>query len=33
VEQAEKLGIDKQTVDDLKKMNKNKKIIKKFAKK
>lgn len=32
-EKAEQLGIDKMTVDDLKKFNKNKKIIKKFAKK
>jgi large subunit ribosomal protein L10Ae len=27
------VGIDKMTVDDLKKFNKNKKLIKKFAKK
>lgn len=32
-EEAEKLGIEKYTVDDLKKFNKNKKIIKKFTKK
>lgn len=30
---AEKLGVDRMTVDDLKKFNKNKKLIKKFAKK
>merc|ERR1712022_51554 len=32
-EEAERIGIDKMSVDDLKKFNKNKKIIKKFAKK
>ncbi len=32
-ETAEKLGVDKMTIDDLKKFNKNKKLIKKFAKK
>merc|ERR1719199_1205243 len=32
-EQAERLGLDFKTVDDLKKFNKNKKEIKKFAKK
>ncbi|TFJ81144.1 hypothetical protein NSK_007533 [Nannochloropsis salina CCMP1776] len=32
-EEAEKLGVDKYTVDDMKKWNKNKKIIKKFTKK
>lgn len=32
-ESAEKLGIDKMNVEDLKKFNKNKKLIKKFAKK
>lgn len=32
-EKADQLGIDKMTVDDLKKFNKNKKLIKKFAKK
>jgi large subunit ribosomal protein L10Ae len=32
-EKAEQLGIDRMTVDDLKKFNKNKKLIKKFAKK
>lgn len=32
-EKAEQLGVDKMTIDDLKKFNKNKKIIKKFAKK
>ena len=32
-EKADQLGIDKMTIDDLKKFNKNKKIIKKFAKK
>ena len=32
-EKAEQIGVDKMTVDDLKKFNKNKKIIKKFAKK
>lgn len=32
-EKADQLGLDKMTVDDLKKFNKNKKIIKKFAKK
>jgi large subunit ribosomal protein L10Ae len=32
-EKADQLGVDKMTVDDLKKFNKNKKIIKKFAKK
>jgi hypothetical protein len=31
--QAEKIGVDKYSVDDLKKFNKNKKIIKKFSKK
>jgi len=31
-EKADQLGLDKMTVDDLKKFNKNKKIIKKFAK-
>ena len=30
---ADQLGIDRMTVDDLKKFNKNKKLIKKFAKK
>ena len=32
-ERADQMGIDKMTVDDLKKFNKNKKLIKKFAKK
>lgn len=32
-EKADQLGIDKMTIDDLKKFNKNKKLIKKFAKK
>merc|ERR1740138_1155181 len=32
-EKAEQIGVDKMTVDDLKKFNKNKKLIKKFAKK
>lgn len=32
-EKAEQIGVDKMTVEDLKKFNKNKKIIKKFAKK
>lgn len=32
-EKADQLGLDKMNVDDLKKFNKNKKIIKKFAKK
>merc|ERR1712176_1448665 len=32
-EEAEQIGVDKMTVDDLKKFNKNKKLIKKFAKK
>ena len=32
-EEAERIGVDKMSVDDLKKFNKNKKIIKKFAKK
>ena len=32
-ETAEKLGVDKMTIEDLKKFNKNKKLIKKFAKK
>ena len=32
-EKAEQIGVDKLTVEDLKKFNKNKKIIKKFAKK
>jgi large subunit ribosomal protein L10Ae len=32
-EKADQLGIDKMNVDDLKKFNKNKKLIKKFAKK
>lgn len=32
-EKADQLGIDKMTMDDLKKFNKNKKLIKKFAKK
>merc|ERR1719198_645075 len=32
-EEAERIGLDKMSVDDLKKFNKNKKIIKKFAKK
>jgi large subunit ribosomal protein L10Ae len=32
-EKADQIGIDKMTVDDLKKFNKNKKLIKKFAKK
>lgn len=32
-EKADQCGVDKMTVDDLKKFNKNKKLIKKFAKK
>merc|ERR1712216_306331 len=32
-EEAERIGVDKMTVEDLKKFNKNKKVIKKFAKK
>jgi len=32
-DKADALGIDKMTIDDLKKFNKNKKLIKKFAKK
>ena len=32
-EKAEQIGVDKMTIDDLKKFNKNKKVIKKFAKK
>lgn len=32
-EKADQIGVDKMTVDDLKKFNKNKKLIKKFAKK
>lgn len=32
-EKADQLGVDKMTMDDLKKFNKNKKLIKKFAKK
>lgn len=32
-EKAEQIGVDKMTIDDLKKFNKNKKLIKKFAKK
>ncbi|KAJ1450974.1 60S ribosomal protein L10A putative [Pelagophyceae sp. CCMP2097] len=32
-DEAEKIGVDKMSVDDLKKFNKNKKVIKKFAKK
>ena len=32
-EKADQLGVDKMTIDDLKKFNKNKKLIKKFAKK
>jgi len=32
-EKAEQLGVDKMNVEDLKKFNKNKKLIKKFAKK
>lgn len=32
-EKADQLGVDKMTIDDLKKFNKNKKIIKKFSKK
>ncbi|CAM9889619.1 unnamed protein product [Chrysoparadoxa australica] len=32
-EKAESIGLDKMSVDDLKKFNKNKKVIKKFAKK
>ena len=32
-EKADQMGVDKMTVDDLKKFNKNKKLIKKFAKK
>jgi large subunit ribosomal protein L10Ae len=32
-EKADQLGLDKMTMDDLKKFNKNKKLIKKFAKK
>ena len=31
-EKAEQIGVDKKTIDDLKKFNKNKKLIKKFAK-
>jgi large subunit ribosomal protein L10Ae len=32
-EKADQLGLDKMTIDDLKKFNKNKKLIKKFAQK
>jgi len=32
-EQAERIGVDKMDVDDLKKLNKNKKLVKKLAKK
>ena len=32
-EEAERIGVDHKSVEDLKKFNKNKKIIKKFAKK
>jgi len=32
-EKADQIGVDKMTVDDLKKFNKNKKLIKKFAQK
>jgi len=32
-EKADQMGVDKMTIDDLKKFNKNKKLIKKFAKK
>lgn len=32
-EKADQLGVDKMNIDDLKKFNKNKKLIKKFAKK
>ena len=32
-EKADQIGVDKMTIDDLKKFNKNKKLIKKFAKK
>ncbi len=32
-DKADQLGVDKMTIDDLKKFNKNKKLIKKFAKK
>ena len=32
-EKADQLGVDKMTIDDLKKFNKNKKLIKKFANK
>lgn len=32
-EKADQVGVDKMTIDDLKKFNKNKKLIKKFAKK
>eukprot|EP00429_Kryptoperidinium_foliaceum_P106898 CAMPEP_0176235234 /NCGR_PEP_ID=MMETSP0121_2-20121125/26732_1 /TAXON_ID=160619 /ORGANISM="Kryptoperidinium foliaceum, Strain CCMP 1326" /LENGTH=230 /DNA_ID=CAMNT_0017574647 /DNA_START=29 /DNA_END=721 /DNA_ORIENTATION=+ len=32
-EKADQLGVDKMTIDDLKKFNKNKKLIKKFSKK
>jgi len=32
-EEAERINVDKMSVDDLKKFNKNKKVIKKFAKK
>lgn len=31
-EQAERIGVDKMSVDDLKKLNKNKKLVKKLAK-
>merc|ERR1740125_59721 len=32
-EKADQIGVDRMTVEDLKKFNKNKKVIKKFAKK
>lgn len=32
-EEAEKLGLEKMSVDDLKKLNKNKKLVNKLAKK
>jgi large subunit ribosomal protein L10Ae len=32
-EEAKALGVDAMTVDDLKKLNKNKKLVKKLAKK
>merc|ERR1712072_713067 len=32
-DEADRIGVDKMTVEDLKKFNKNKKVIKKFAKK